>query len=259
VTSARPFFLISNDDGVHAPGIAALAAAAAVHGDYMIVAPHEERSGAGQGLSLSVPLRLEQLQPNVFAASGTPADCMLLALNRLVPRRPDFVLSGINRGSNIGQDTLYSGTVAAAMEGAVHKIPALSFSLRGHRHDDPRAYDEARVVIERLLANEAVLAAARQGVVNVNIPNVPVEKMRGIKVTALGRRNYDTQIVAGVDPRGRPYYWIGGGGDVFEPLPGTDCVWLAQDYVTLTVLQPEHVAVGANAALAAQLDAQKVL
>lgn len=257
VENKRPFFLICNDDGVHAPGIAALAAAAAQLGDVMIVAPHEERSGASQALSLTLPLRVEQLSPNTFATTGTPADCMLLALNKLVPRRPDFVLSGINRGSNIGQDTLYSGTVAAAMEGAVHRIPAFAFSMRGRRHDEVNAYQEASKLVAMLLANPGVLAAARNGVVNINIPDIPVNQMRGLKVTGLGRRNYDSQIVESIDPRGRPYYWIGGGGEEFEPIPDTDCLWLAQDYVTLTVLQTSHIAVDANRQLGSAVESFK--
>jgi 5'-nucleotidase len=252
MTKARPFFLISNDDGVHAPGIAALAEAVSEFGDYVVVAPHEERSGVGQGLTLTLPIRIERLQPNVYATTGTPTDCVLVALNKLLTRRPDFVLSGINRGSNIGQDTLHSGTVAAAMEGAVHHIPALAFSLRG-RNDDIDAYKNAASVVKHLLADQNVLKAAASGVVNVNIPNVAPQAIRGYKVARLGRRNYDTQIVESVDPRGRPYFWLGGGGDIFETIPDSDCLWLAQDYVTLTVLQPDHVAVTSNDLLARQL------
>lgn len=245
----KPLFLICNDDGVHAPGIRALAAAVEPFGDAVIVAPHVERSGSGQALSLTAPLRMERLSANTYAVEGTPTDCIIFALNKILDRRPDFVLSGINRGSNVGQDTLYSGTVAAAMEGAVNGIPAIAFSLAGRRLFELSDYADALKVVRMLFEHQEWLQAAKSGVLNVNIPNVPLASMRGVAVTRLGRRIYDAAIAENTDPRGRPYYWIGGGGEDFQDLPGTDCKLLSENYVTLTALGLDHCNVAENEAL----------
>lgn len=245
----KPLFLICNDDGVHAPGIRALAAAVEPFGDCVIVAPHVERSGSGQALSLTVPLRMERLSSNTYAIEGTPTDCIIFALNKILERRPDYVLSGINRGSNIGQDTLYSGTVAAAMEGAVNGIPAIAFSLAGRRLFELSDYADAIKVVRLLFENHDLLASAKSGVLNVNIPNVPIASMQGFAVTRLGRRVYDAAIAENTDPRGRPYYWIGGGGEDFQDIPGTDCKLLNENFVTLTALGLDHCNVAANDAL----------
>lgn len=248
----KPFFLICNDDGVHAAGIRALAQAIEPFADYLIVAPHVERSGSGQGLSLTQPLRTERLSSNIYAVEGTPTDCVIFAMNKLVPRRPDYVLSGINRGSNIGQDTLYSGTVAAAMEGCIQGIPSVAFSLQGRKAFEIGAYADAIKVVRLLLAHDELLAPAKGAVLNVNIPDVPLASMRGFAVTRLGRRIYDSAIAESIDPRGKPYYWIGGGGEDVEDIPGTDCKLLSEGYITLTVLSPDHVLQSANDALKAR-------
>jgi len=242
--------LISNDDGVHAPGVRALADAVEPLGDAVIVAPHVERSGAGQALSLTLPLRVERLAANVYAVDGTPADCIMLALNKLLDRRPDWVLSGINRGTNLGQDTLYSGTVAAAMEGCLHGIPAMAISLSARGSFAYADYADAKRIVQLLFEHEALLSGAGSGVLNVNIPSTPLAVMRGFAVAALGRRIYDSLITENVDPRGRSYYWIGGGSSGFEDRPGSDCNLLADGFITLSVLQPDHLHAAANATLA---------
>jgi 5'-nucleotidase len=236
----RPLFLLSNDDGVYAPGLRALASVVEHFGDWVIAAPHVERSGAGMGLSLATPLRAEKLAANIYAVEGTPTDCVLFALSRLLDRRPDFVLSGINRGSNVGQDTLYSGTVAAAMEGALSGIPAAAFSLKGRRAFAAEDYQDALVVVRTLLERADLIAAAKGSVVNVNIPDVPLARMRGVAVTGLGRRIYDNAVVEGTDPRGRPYFWVGGGGEDVVRTPGTDCHELTEGWVTVTALTPDR-------------------
>ncbi len=246
----KPLFLLVNDDGVHAPGLRALRLAVEGVADVIVVAPHVERSGAGQALTLSTPLRCERLESNVYALEGTPTDCVLFAVNELVDRKPDWVLSGINRGSNIGQDTLYSGTVAAAMEGAIHGLPAVAFSFARRNAFDLAAYLDCVKVVRTLLDHELVLRTPGfQTVINVNIPDLPLAQMRGVRVASLGRRIYDQQIVKGTDPRGRPYYWVGGGGEAFDDLPGSDCNLLAEGYVTVSVLEPDHVNHEANARL----------
>jgi len=252
---AKPLFLLCNDDGVHAPGIKALAAAVEPFGDWIMVAPHVERSGSGQALSLTTPLRVEKQASNVYAVEGTPADCVMFAMSKLLDRKPDFVLSGINRGSNIGQDTLYSGTVAAAMEGLMHAVPAVAFSLQARRAFELSDYADAVTVVRRLFEHQELLEPAKTSVLNVNIPGVPLGQMRGFAVTRLGRRIYDMQIVEGVDPRGRPFYWVGGGGEDVADIAGTDCKLLLEHYITLTALSPDHTNMAVNAALTSGLAA----
>jgi 5'-nucleotidase len=167
-------------------------------------------------------------------------------------------VSGINRGSNIGQDTLYSGTIAAAMEGCIHGIPAVAVSLKGRHAFEAAHYEPAVRVVDLLFRSPELLAPAKNAVLNVNVPEVPFEGIKGFRVAPLGRRIYDAQIAEAVDPRGRPYYWIGGGGEDVEPVPGTDCTLLNEHYVTLTALVPDHASAAVNDALrvglAAQLD-----
>ncbi len=247
--AAKPLILLCNDDGVHAPGIKALAMAVEPFADVVICAPHVERSGSGQALSLTTPLRVERIASNTYACEGTPTDCVMFGILNLLDRKPDWVLSGINRGSNIGQDTLYSGTVAAAMEGCLHGVPAMAVSFNKRDAFELTDYADAAKVVRVLFTHADLLAPARQGVLNVNIPDAPLASMRGFKVCTLGRRIYESQIVPSVDPRGRPYYWIGGGGSEFVDMPGSDCVLLDQNFVTLSVLQPDHVHPEANSAI----------
>lgn len=247
--STKPLFLICNDDGVHAAGIKALASAVESIADIVTVAPHVERSGAGQGLSLTQPLRAERIASNVYAVEGTPTDCVIFAMSKILPRKPDYVLSGINRGSNIGQDTLYSGTVAAAMEGCIQGIPSIAFSLKSRKAFELADYADAIKIVRLLFAHPELLSPAKGAVLNVNIPDLPLRDMRGFAVGHLGRRIYDAAIAESIDPRGRPYYWIGGGGEDVEDIPGTDCKLLGEGYVTLTVLTPDHVLRSANDAL----------
>lgn len=253
----KPLFLISNDDGVHAPGVRALLMAVEGLADCVVVAPHVERSGSGQALSLTTPLRMERLSSNIYAVEGTPTDCVLFAINKLLDRKPDWVLSGINRGSNIAQDTLYSGTVAAAMEGAIHGIPAMALSFSGRQSFEITDYAEAVKIIRVLFEHEALIKPPGPNgswVLNVNIPDRPLSQVKGFRTATLGRRIYDAQIVEGLDPRGRKYYWIGGGGDAYADIPGSDCNLLADGYVTLSVLRPDHVHQEANDRLKAHLE-----
>ncbi len=250
----KPLFLISNDDGVHAPGIRALAAAVEPFADWVIVAPHVEKSGSGMCVSLNVPLRKEKLAANIYGVEGTPVDCVMFALNRVLDREPDMVLSGINRGSNIGQDSLYSGTIAAAMEGCLRGIPSVAFSLDARRAFEISDYADAVKIVRLILKNPNYLKPASSSVLNVNIPSLPLSKIRGFAVCPLGRRIYDAQISENIDPRGRPYYWIGGGGDEIEHIPDTDCTLLRDHYITLTALSPDRVAQAANTNLKDQLE-----
>jgi 5'-nucleotidase len=249
----RPLFLLSNDDGVHAPGVRSLARAAAALGDVVIVAPHVERSASSHAISIHVPLRMEEIEPQIYAVEGTPADCVMIACRKLLRRKPNWVLSGINRGANLGIDTLYSGTVGAAMEGVMHGIPSLAVSSFG-KSRDTILYDTAgRVVIELLKQEANWKNSLGQALLNVNVPNVSFEKLKGIKVTGLGRRLYDDQMQEGTDPRGRPYYWIGAGGEMFADIEDSDCVWLDQGFVTVSVLRPSLLDENANDAIRSAL------
>jgi len=245
--------LITNDDGVHAPGVRMLANAVKDLGDVIIVAPHVERSASSHAISIHLPLRLEQVEPNIYAVEGTPADCVMLAIRKLLRRKPNWVLSGINRGANLGVDTIYSGTVAAAMEGTLHNIPSIAVSTFGKAREHLH-YESAAKVVRMLLEQPDVLGeVTRSALVNLNVPNLPFEKLKGISVTSMGRRIYEDEMQEGTDPRGRAYYWIGAGGEMFEDIPKSDCVMIDQGFVTASVLRPSFLDEQGNALLEAKL------
>ncbi|MCX6118179.1 MAG: 5'/3'-nucleotidase SurE [Proteobacteria bacterium] len=249
----KPLFLLSNDDGVHAPGIRALAKSVRDLGDVVIVAPHVERSAASHSISIHVPLRMEQIEAGTYAVEGTPADCIMIACRKLLRRKPNWVLSGINRGANLGIDTIYSGTVAAAMEGVFHGIPSIAVSSFGKAKDSLN-YESAGQVVRKILESPDVFAEAMQGgMLNVNVPNLPFESLKGIRVAGLGKRMYDEDMHEGTDPRGRPYYWIGAGGDMFQDIQDSDCVLIDQGFVTVSVLRPSLLSVEGNERLATKV------
>jgi len=229
--------LISNDDGYRARGIIALREALKGLGDLTVVAPDRNRSGASNSLTLEVPLRVAQAEPDVYFVQGTPTDCVHLAISGLFPFEPDMVVSGINDGSNLGDDVLYSGTVAAATEGRFLGKPAVAISLNtdGLRGDATRHFETgahfARVIVERLQADPYGRA-----VLNVNVPNIPIEAVKGIKVTRLGNRHRAEAVIRAEDPRGRPVYWIGPAGAGQDAGPGTDFHAVAEGYVSVTPL-----------------------
>jgi len=230
--------LISNDDGYRARGILALREALQGLGDLTVVAPDRNRSGASNSLTLELPLRVEKAEADVYFVQGTPTDCVHLAISGLFPFEPDMVASGINDGSNLGDDVLYSGTVAAATEGRHLGKTAVAFSLNtdGLRGDATRHFATgahfARVIVERLVA----APLGRATILNVNIPNIPVAEVKGIKVTRLGNRHRSEAVITAEDPRGRPVYWIGPAGRSQDAGPGTDFHAVAEGYVSVTPL-----------------------
>jgi 5'-nucleotidase len=241
--------LISNDDGYRARGIVALREALVGLGDLTVVAPDRNRSGASNSLTLEVPLRVAQAEPDVYYVQGTPTDCVHLAISGLFPFEPDMVVSGINDGSNLGDDVLYSGTVAAATEGRFLGKPAVAISLNtdGLRGDAPRHFETgahfARVIVERLQSQPL----ARATVLNVNVPNIPVAQVQGIRVTRLGNRHRAAQVIRAEDPRGRPVYWVGPAGAGQDAGPGTDFHAVAEGFVSVTPLTVDltnHAALG---------------
>jgi 5'-nucleotidase len=241
--------LISNDDGYRARGILALRGALEGLGDLTVVAPDRNRSGASNSLTLEVPLRVAQAEPDVYFVQGTPTDCVHLAISGLFPFEPDMVVSGINDGSNLGDDVLYSGTVAAATEGRFLGKPAVALSLNtdGLRGDAQRHFETgahfARQIVERLLAQPL----ARATVLNVNVPNIPVAEVKGIRITRLGNRHRSEQVIRAEDPRGRPVYWVGPAGAGQDAGPGTDFHAVAEGFVSVTPLTVDltnHAALG---------------
>jgi 5'-nucleotidase len=231
----RPLILVSNDDGVYAPGLIALREAVADLGEVVTVAPLTEQSAGSHSLTLSRPLRHREIAPGVHSIDGTPADCIYIALfhEHLLQRRPDLVLSGINHGPNLGSDVFYSGTVAAAREASLRGIPAIAFSNGGGVPMGEVAA-LARRLVTRLLA--ATLPPGQAPLLSVNVPAPPI---RGIRATKLGRRLYDEVVVVRQDPRGRDYLWIGGPKARHELVEGSDTEAFDAGYVSVTPLHNE--------------------
>jgi 5'-nucleotidase len=231
--SSKPFILLSNDDGVMAPGISALADALADLADVMVAAPDRERSAASHSISLDRPLRVDQVRSNVYAIDGTPVDCVYLALLHLVPRKPDLCVSGINNGFNLGSDVFYSGTVGAALEAALRGVPAIALSVeRRWPQDFAPAAGFARSLVQEVLARGAEAIEAGS-LLNVNLPAGPV---RGFNLTSLGKRLYRDQVDVREDLRGRAYYWIGGPEERGEDVPGSDCEAVRSGLASVTPL-----------------------
>lgn len=224
--------LISNDDGVYAPGLAALVQSLSKISTCKVVAPDRNHSGASNALTLENPLRIQQLSNGFIAVSGTPTDCVHLALNELCEAPPKMVVSGINDGANMGDDVLYSGTVAAAMEGRFLGLPAMAVSLVG-KVNYQSAAQYAQILVEKLLAEPL----PQDQVLNVNVPDLPFDEIKGIKVTRLGKRHQAEMIETGVDPRGRDIFWVGPPGKIADAGEGTDFHAIEQGYVSITPLK----------------------
>jgi 5'-nucleotidase len=225
--------LISNDDGYLAPGIIALAEALAPVADIVVVAPDSNRSGASNSLSLDRPLSVQQAANGFYFVNGTPTDCVHVALTGMLDYRPDLVVSGINNGPNMGDDTLYSGTVAAATEAYLFGIPAIAFSQAEHgwTHLDAAARVAREIVLRRFDALDAPY------LLNVNIPNLPYEQLGPVTATRLGRRHQSEGVIRALDPRGREIFWIGPPGATRDAGEGTDFHATAHGRVSVTPLQ----------------------
>jgi 5'-nucleotidase len=226
--------LVSNDDGYLAPGIAALAEAMRPLGEIVVVAPEQNSSGASNSLTLNRPLSVWQAPSGFTVVNGTPSDCVHVALTGLLETQPDLIVSGINNGQNMGDDTIYSGTVAAAMEGFLFGIPAIAFSLvdKGNAH-----LDSAARVAHDIVARYLRQLIAAPFLLNVNIPNLPYDEIRGVQCTRLGKRHPSEPVVKMQNPRGETIYWIGPAGSARVGGPGTDFHATASGYVSVTPLQ----------------------
>jgi len=229
--SERPFILLSNDDGVMAPGLSALAESLKDVADVMVAAPDRERSAAAHSISLDRPLRVEAIHPNVYSIDGTPVDCVYLALLHLVPRKPDLCISGINNGFNLGSDFFYSGTVGAAVEATLRGIPALAASVERRW---PQDFSPAAGFVRALALT--VLEQGRDAIEPGTLLNVnmPAGEIQGYRLTALGKRLYRDQVVVREDLRGRPYYWIGGPEVKTKDDPDTDSAAVRSGFASIT-------------------------
>jgi 5'-nucleotidase len=226
--------LLSNDDGYSAEGLAALAEAFRSLADITVVAPERNRSGASNSLTLDRPLRVSRAANGFIKVDGTPTDCVHLAITGLLEREPDMVFAGINHGANLGDDVIYSGTVAAATEGRFLGLPAVAISLAAAapRHFDTGAH-VARVLFERIRR----YPPPSDTLLNVNVPDVPVHELRGFQSTRLGQRHKAEPVVRDFDPRGREMFWVGAAGPEQDAGPGTDFHAVRHNYVAVTPLQ----------------------
>ena len=231
-------FLLTNDDGILAQGLECLVKAVAPLGDVAVVAPDREQSATSHSLTLHHPLRPVKRGEGRYQIDGTPTDCVMLAVEALLPRRPDFVVSGINHGQNMGEDVLYSGTVAAAMEGLALGIPSIAVSYAGgDLRTDVTNVAQLLPVLSRLLAHITSLPnLPRDTLFNVNLPPVPAEDVRGIRLTRLGRRVYSNSLQRMTDPWGREIFWIGGGSISWSGHENSDFRAIEEGYVSVTPL-----------------------
>lgn len=232
--------LVTNDDGILAKGLRVLAEVASEFGEVTVVAPQVERSGISHAITLSEPLRLSKLEADCcgewFALSGTPADCVFIGIHHVLGRKPDLVLSGINRGPNLGYDVLYSGTVGGAMEAVIQGVPSVALSLvcKGSY-----PFEEMKPHVRAFLA-EVTKGGLEPGLLlNVNMPSPEIAPFKGFKITKIGRRFYSNDIVVRKDPRGNEYLWIGGTRVTMEDDPGSDCGAVKRGFISITPIVPD--------------------
>jgi 5'-nucleotidase len=232
-----PRILVTNDDGVHSDGIRALAEAVAPFGEVTVVAPHQEASAIGHALTLRRPLRIEKMSPGVFAVDGTPTDCVNIAITHVLQEKPALILSGINKGWNLGDDVTYSGTVSGALEGALLGIPSIAISTQ-------RVADECEFGPSAKAAAIVAEAVLQRGIPRWTLLNIntPMGPNKGFRVTVQAKRNHVTVIDERVDPRGRAYYWIEEGENAWEPHDRSDYQAVRDGYISITPLQPDMTA-----------------
>lgn len=226
--------LISNDDGYFAPGLACLAHHLAQVADVVVVAPERDRSGASNSLTLDRPLKLRRAANGFYYVNGTPTDCVHLAVTGMLDYQPDMVVSGINAGANMGDDTIYSGTVAAATEGFLLGIPAIAISLVGR---ELRHFETAAQVATELVQRFSRHTHEQPWLLNVNVPDVPYERLQGMEVTRLGKRHKAEPVIKALSPSGETVYWVGAAGRAQDAGAGTDFNAVEQQCVSITPLQ----------------------
>jgi 5'-nucleotidase len=226
--------LLSNDDGYLAQGLVTLAQALAKYADISVVAPDKNRSAASNSLTLEMPLRAQSCENGFIRVDGTPTDCVHLAITGLLEHEPDMVIAGINHGANLGDDVLYSGTVAAATEGRFLGFPAIAISLTS---SDPKHFDTAAQVAVTLMQQIINKPLPRDTLLNVNVPDIALSDLKGYQVTRLGQRHKSEPVVKAQDQRGREIYWVGPPGSAQDAGEGTDFYAIKMGYVSITPLQ----------------------
>jgi 5'-nucleotidase len=228
----KRIILVTNDDGIRAPGLKILADHLSAVGEVHVVAPDRERSAVGHSLTLHHPLRIVEFGPRMTAVEGTPTDCVLLAYHRLLPEKPAIVFSGINFGYNLGDDVTYSGTVSAAFEATLLGLPSVAISVgRDGRKIHYEVAAKFSVKLARKILEEGL---PKETLLNVNVPNVPESRVKGALITRQGQRIYGDVIVERTDPRGRPYFWIGNGDPKWKDDLGTDINAIRADKISIT-------------------------
>jgi 5'-nucleotidase len=227
--------LVCNDDGVYAPGLAMLYESLLGLGDVTVIAPDRDRSAVSHSLTLHNPIRVRELENGFISVDGTPADCVYVGLRALLKQQPKMIISGINSGENMGDDVLYSGTVAAALEGRFLGFTSMAVSLAGEH----TYYETAGRVVQILVQQLVRHPLPTETILNVNVPNVPFEQIRGFKVTRLGRRHPSTNMIQDKDPRGKTIYWVGAVGKEQDAGPETDFYAINNNYVSITPLKTD--------------------
>lgn len=236
MTKERPVYLVSNDDGVFAPGLQILIDCAAELGEVVVVAPDSNRSGFSNAITLDKPLRVSRTAQGYHAVNGTPVDCIHLALNGLLDADPWRVVTGINAGANLGDDALYSGTIAGAIEGRFIGRTCIAFSITAHV---PKHFATAGLVASDILRRVDSLNLPPRTIINVNIPDIPHEALRGYRITRLGHRHRAADVLPTMDPRGHQVYWIGVAGEGDDAGPGTDFHAIDNHFVSITPLHAD--------------------
>jgi len=226
--------LLSNDDGYLAPGLGAMATALSETDTVTVVAPERDRSGSSNSLTLERPLRVHRAENGFYFVTGTPTDCVHLAITGLLDEEPDMVVSGINAGANMGDDVLYSGTVAAAMEGRFLGLPAIAVSMTSY---DPHHYETGVKAIAGIIDRLRIEPLQQKSILNVNVPDVPWDEIKGYRITRLGNRHKSEGVIRQTDPRGDDMYWVGPPGAAQDAGEGTDFYAVEQKFISITPLQ----------------------
>jgi 5'-nucleotidase len=236
----KPHILVTNDDGIDSPGLLALKQALAAVGDVTVIAPDHNWSAAGHSKTMHKPLRINKVHladgDHAYATDGAPSDCVAIGLLGFLQQPVDLVVSGINKGSNMGDDVTYSGTVAAAMEGIIWGVRSVAVSLDGYVPDEPEAnnFPLAAETAAHIVSRALVEDWPKDTLLNINVPNIDEKEIRGLEITRLGRRGYQDELIKRTDPFGRHYYWIGGGKGTIVNAPGTDIYALSERKVSVT-------------------------
>ena len=228
--------LISNDDGIRATGIKFLREELSKKNEVITIAPNQERSSCGHGITLGHPVRIEKLSDDIYSCTGYPADCILIGLGNICKDdKPDLVVSGINHGANLGQDRYYSGTIAAAREAAFRGIPSIAVSLVTQNLKDLEHFETASEFISTLVDQNIQDLIPRNSLLNVNVPNLPLEEIKGVRYTSLGFQNYSEEVIERIDGRGKTYYWVGGTYRGYEQIEGSDCVEVYNGFISISL------------------------